>query len=468
MSWIEYKGFDHGAFEFAGWVWGLIIVYFASPLIFYIVLPAITNRFHSRLKIKKNQIVICVLGDLGHSPRMCYHAESFAKLGYQVKLCGYVESLLPLDILNDEEIDIYQIKVIKNYFHLPYILFGLLKVLYQSITLTSLLFNVMENSNYILIQNPPSLPILLIIVILKKFWFKNCKIIIDWHNLNYTILNLKFQNLQHPIVKFMKFYESFLSKYSYLNLVVSKKMGIFLNKEFGINKAKIITLYDKAANHFKPVSSQDEKLKIIAKFPQIFEVSNNFFEFEANKDKIIISSTSFSEDEDFSVLIQALMLYDEEINKSLPNLLVIITGKGPLKEKFLNQVKKADFTKIIVKTIWVSSEDYPTILSVADLGVSLHKSSSGVDLPMKIVDLFGCGIPVISLTFDSIEELVKDGVNGILVKDFIGMFNALEILLNENNGPESLEKIKKGAMLESQERWDETWNTTFGSLFRLD
>lgn len=48
--------------------------------------------FIARMKSKparRNTATIIVLGDIGRSPRMMYHAESFAKKGWDTSIVGY-------------------------------------------------------------------------------------------------------------------------------------------------------------------------------------------------------------------------------------------------------------------------------------------------------------------------------------------------------------------------------------------
>ena len=69
----------------------------------------------------------------------------------------------------------------------------------------------------------------------------------------------------------------------------------------------------------------------------------------------------------------------------------------------------------------------------------MHTSSSGLDLPMKIVDMFGANLPVISRGFSwyvvlhdradarSVDELVKHDVNGLIADSPEEISTALQV-----------------------------------------
>ncbi|RCK56100.1 Chitobiosyldiphosphodolichol beta-mannosyltransferase [Candida viswanathii] len=384
-------------------------------------------------------ISIFVLGDLGHSPRMCYHAMSFSKLDYFVNLCGYIETEPSNEIVDDVNIDIVPIRVIKNTNDLPFALFALKKITTQCMQIGLILWDT-RGTDYIMIQNPPCIPILFVIIVFIKFFSRETELIIDWHNLNYTILNLRYNNLNHPFVRIVKLYEHILGHFADLNITVTKNMR-------------------KPGDQFQPISDKEE-----------FTLTHDLFkDIDTQKYKILISSTSFTPDEDFNILLDALKEYEDISNT--PPIFLVVTGKGPLRQKFLETVKELEFSKkVVIRTAWLSSEDYPKVLACADLGISLHTSSSGIDLPMKIVDFFGCGVPVISLNFPAIDELVQDGVNGLITDNKAGDAESKLVcrLISEVfTDDKLLATLKEGAMKESELRWDENWFNVLGSKFEV-
>jgi len=106
--------------------------------------------------------------------------------------------------------------------------------------------------------------------------------------------------------------------------------------------------------------------------------------------------------------------------------------------------------------------DYPRLLACADLGVSLHTSSSGMDFPMKIVDLFGCGVPVCAIHFDAVDEVVIDGINGVIFKSSDELFRALMKLVSDDA---ELDRLRQGVRHLAWRSWTEEWDKLAKPIF---
>ena len=89
-------------------------------------------------------------------------------------------------------------------------------------------------------------------------------------------------------------------------------------------------------------------------------------------DYLLVSSTSWTEDEDFGILLGAMEIFDtamkkrETLGERMPvSVLLIITGRGPLKEFYLKKMKSLNLKYVRIKTAWLSAEDYPLLLGMS-------------------------------------------------------------------------------------------------------
>jgi beta-1,4-mannosyltransferase len=123
---------------------------------------------------------------------------------------------------------------------------------------------------------------------------------------------------------------------------------------------------------------------------------------------LVVSSTSWTSDERFDIFLDALQRYEVAARNAadrgdiqLPKIVAIVTGRGPQRAEYMSAIRKLEegWKWVRCRSLWLEAEDYPRLLGAADLGVSMHASSSGLDLPMKVVDMFGCGLPVCALNF---------------------------------------------------------------------
>jgi beta-1,4-mannosyltransferase len=112
-----------------------------------------------------------------------------------------------------------------------------------------------------------------------------------------------------------------------------------------------------------------------------------------------------------------------------------------------------------LRTRWLEPEEYPRVVGSADLGLCLHRSSSGLDIPMKVADLFGAGVPVCALDYGAcLAERVRHGDNGLL---FSNGRQLAEVLFDLFEGypadQQRLDRLRAGARRSAGLTWEEGW-----------
>ena len=191
-----------------------------------------------------------------------------------------------------------------------------------------------------------------------------------------------------------------------------------LNSNWSVHST---VLYDKAPRRFKELN-ETERGEFLSKTNYFTDMDLRSLLIGNRQDAILlVSSTSWTPDEDFGILLDALVKYNSMCDQqnykgsviNYPKIVCAITGKGPLKEFYKSTIDNLKLQYVTICTPWLEAEDYPKLIGSADLGICLHTSSSGLDLPMKVVDMFGCNLPVCAVKYHCIGELVEHEVTGL-------------------------------------------------------
>ncbi|KAL1475908.1 hypothetical protein MTO96_036943 [Rhipicephalus appendiculatus] len=286
-------------------------------------------------------------------------------------------------------------------------------------------------------------------------------LVVDWHNYGYSILALAL-GPGHLLVRICHWCEKTFGKKAASAFCVSQAMQEDLKSNWGVQAD---VLYDKppiripANRHGRashPLSTSGRGVSGVGLRGPI--------------DRLVVSSTSWTEDEDFSVLLDALKKYDvrkEAGDSGLPDLFCVITGKGPQKEYYLSLIRNNPLAHVKFLTPWLSAQDYPKMLGSADLGVCLHTSSSKLDLPMKVVDMFGCGLPVCAVDYPCLRELVKPGETGLVFKTSTELCQHICDLLQGFPQPSKLlDSLRANVHKWQAVRWDDNWREVALPKFR--
>lgn len=104
-----------------------------------------------------------------------------------------------------------------------------------------------------------------------------------------------------------------------------------------------------------------------------------------------------------------------EIVRQIPNALLVIVGKGEVREELEAQSESLGMGKRILFTGFVPDDDLPTYYCAADLSIMPTRALEGFGLP--ILESMACGTPVLGSAVGAIPEIIGGFDADLLMPD---------------------------------------------------
>ena len=391
---------------------------------------------------------------------MQYHARALSVSGAEVDFVGYEGAPLPTFITGDPRIHTHTLPEAQlrfrraGHWEATFALLAAIDALRLSRHLYRALMR-LPKFDLLLVQNPPALPTLVVARLVARL--RGARFVIDWHNLGYSQLALRLGR-RHVAVRLSRWFEMIAARAATAHLCVSRGFARFLADRFKLSDVHV--LYDRPASAFTPLHHLERE--------QIRQALFSRLEIRGGKDVgFIVSPTSWTADEDFDVIIDAVRDLEDRVRgweanhpgRRFPDLAILVTGDGHRRAEFERRFAGLPARRVQLRTRWLDPDDYPRIVGAADLGLCLHRSSSGVDIPMKVVDLFGAGVPVCALDYGAcLAERVRHGENGLLFSTARQLSDLLFDLFETFPADTSLlDRLRTGARRAARPTWEEGW-----------
>lgn len=306
----------------------------------------------------------------------------------------------------------------------------------------------------VLVQVPPALPTLAV----ARAWaaLRGARTVVDWHDFGHTQIALRL-GAGHPLVAATKWAERTLGRAADGHLCVSQPMARVLADEWHFSSPAV--LRDRPASRFRQLGDAE---RVVARRDLAVQTGCPEIDLRGGAAALVVSPTSFTPDEDFGMLFEAAGRLDVDPAEGAGGRTVVfvVTGRGPGQAAFEARARTTSLRRSRIVTAWLPADAYPRAIAAADLGLCLHRSSSGLDLPMKIQDLLGAGVPVLAFDYgETLRASLGPGSGGATFADAADLAARIRtLLLDAAQGSHDLHDLRAAAVAAAAgPRWEEEW-----------
>ena len=256
-----------------------------------------------------------------------------------------------------------------------------------------------------LIINPPSIPTIVVARVVCSL--RSARLVIDWHNLGYTLLALRLSP-SHPLVHVHRLYEQLFSKWAFAHLCVTDLMRQHLIQEYGLKN--VTTLMDRPPDRYSPFNTKKQAL-----FLKTHPATRGI---DRRNTKILVTSTSYTADEPLQPLLSALLKYSETRDVTLPRIMLLITGRGSMQDEYRKIIEQSALAgndpdaKCAVKMVWLEPPRLSTSSRVCRFGCYFAYRQLWDGLPYESYRPIGAEVPVCAARFNAYLNFLNQLIGG--------------------------------------------------------
>lgn len=187
---------------------------------------------------------------------MQYHALALVRRGAQVSLIGYAGAPVVSALDTHPDVRIYRLppsapmSSTRIFASRPFTR-GTLERIRLTWRLLWLLGITIPRPDVLLVQNPPALPTLP--VALAIAWLRRTRLVIDWHNLSWSILAMRLGSA-HWLVRIIRLAERICARGASRHIAVSRALQSDLAGPWGLRGLAVV--YDRPAEFFVPLEPE--------------------------------------------------------------------------------------------------------------------------------------------------------------------------------------------------------------------
>ena len=205
--------------------------------------------------------------------------------------------------------------------------------------------------------------------------------------------------------------------------------------------------------------------KILVSNNSTKEIMKSYYKIDNDKISIVPNGVDLeffkSKNKDFKKIVFSGVMYHHrgldvlldaapKIIEKIPEIKIILLGDGPEMIKLKNSVHKNNLDANIEFKGWVDRNNIPSYLSDASVGIGPLKRTMVTEnaLPIKVLEYMAASLPIIAKSGTLPDDVLKNNVNGYLIKNYSELSEKIINLLQnpklvEMMGKNSLDMVQK-------------------------